>query len=105
MKKEAREPTLIEILILLLIFLSIMTSSALWLDLPFQLSLLIVWFVFVLGGLYLGHTYSNMQGAIAEGIYKGMEATLIIVAVGALIGTWISGGIVPSLIYYGLAII
>ncbi|MEI3610663.1 Na+/H+ antiporter NhaC [Pseudogracilibacillus sp. SO10305] len=105
MENKVRLPSKLEVIILLALFLLIMASSALWMDIPFQLSLFIVWFLFIIGGLYLGHTYNDLQGAIASGIYKGMEATLIVVAVGALIGTWISGGIVPTLIYYGLAII
>ncbi len=33
-----------------------------------------------------------------------MEAVLVLITVGALIGTWIAGGIVPSIIYYGLTV-
>lgn len=104
-RNNIRLPKASEVFILLVLFLIIMASSAIWLDLPFQLSLFIVWFIFITGGLYLGHTYGDLQSAIAEGIYKGLEATLIIVAVGALIGSWIAGGIVPTLIYYGLTVI
>ena len=46
-----------------------------------------------------------MQDAITKGISNGLEAILILVAVGALIGTWIAGGVVPTLIYYGLEFI
>ena len=46
-----------------------------------------------------------MEHAVTKGIYDGMSAILILLAVGALVGTWISGGIVPSLIYYGLKVI
>ena len=38
-------------------------------------------------------------------ISNGLEAVLILVSVGALIGTWIAGGVVPTLIYYGLEFI
>lgn len=100
-----RLPKIGEVIILLILFLLVMASSALWFDIPLQLSLFITWFIFIIAGIYLGHTYMQLQTAIAEGINKGMEATLIIVTVGALIGSWIAGGIVPSLIYYGLAII
>src|SRR5699024_6904509 len=51
------------------------------------------------------YTYKELQDSILTGIAKGLEATLILFTVGALIGTWISGGIVPALIYYGLEII
>ncbi len=48
--------------------------------------------------------YQELQDAITKGISNGLEAILILVAVGALIGTWIAGGVVPTLIYYGLRI-
>ena len=56
-------------------------------------------------GLRLGFRYQELQDAITKGISNGLEAILILVAVGALIGTWIAGGIVPTLIYYGLEFI
>ena len=56
-------------------------------------------------GLRLGFRYQELQDAITKGISNGLEAILILVAVGALIGTWIAGGVVPTLIYYGLEFI
>lgn len=104
-KKPVRLPKIGEIFFVLIIFLFIMTSSVLWFDLPFQISLFIVWFVFILFGMYLGYEYGELQSSIALGVYKGLEALFITITVGALIGTWIAGGIVPSIIYYGLSII
>ncbi|MCG8482662.1 MAG: Na+/H+ antiporter NhaC [Clostridia bacterium] len=74
-------------------------------ELPIQLALFISWFVVIALGLRLGHSYKALEGSIAKGIYNGMDAILILIAVGALVGTWIAGGIVPSLIYYGLKLI
>lgn len=54
---------------------------------------------------HLGHSYKDLQGAITKGISNGLDAVLILLAVGALIGTWIAGGVVPTLIYYGLEFI
>lgn len=75
--------------------------TAQW-NLPIQLALCIGWFLAMALGVKLGHKYSDLEGAAAEGIYKGAGAILILIAVGALVGTWIAGGIVPSIIYYGL---
>ena len=45
---------------------------------------------------------------IEEGIYKGIKmalpAILIIITVGMIIGSWIGGGIVATMVYYGLKI-
>jgi len=105
MNKKVRLPNMYEVVLLLALFLVIMTSSIIVFNLELQLSLFIVWFIMIGMGLYLGHTYNELQSSLAEGIHKGIEAIFIIIAVGALIGTWIAGGIVPSIIYYGMAII
>lgn len=102
---RVRLPKIGEILFVLAIFMFIMTSSVIWFDLPFQLSMFVVWFVFIFFGIYLGYGYGELQSSIASGIHKGLEALFITITVGALIGTWIAGGIVPSIIYYGLSII
>ncbi|HHF51199.1 MAG TPA: Na+/H+ antiporter NhaC, partial [Candidatus Aminicenantes bacterium] len=40
-----------------------------------------------------------------HGINLAMGAILILMVVGLMIGTWISGGIVPTMIYYGLKVL
>ncbi|MFQ6006753.1 MAG: Na+/H+ antiporter NhaC family protein, partial [Woeseia sp.] len=49
-----------------------------------------------------GHRWIDIQQAIVAGIGTAMGAIMILLSVGALIGTWLMGGTVPSLIYYGL---
>ncbi|MBM7623059.1 Na+/H+ antiporter NhaC [Sporohalobacter salinus] len=63
------------------------------------------WFLAIGVGLSLGYSYQELENAITDGINNGMNAVIILLAVGALVGTWISGGVVPSIIYYGLKII
>lgn len=70
-----------------------------------HLAILAAWFLAMGVGKINGHSYSEMEHALCKGIYDGMSAVLIMLVIGALVGTWISGGIVPSLIYYGLKII
>ncbi len=72
---------------------------------PIQLALLTTWFMIMLVGWRIGYSYKEMQDGLLKGIYDGSEAVLVLISVGALIGTWIAGGIVPSIIYYGLTII
>ena len=103
--KDVRLPTLFEIIIVLGSFLALVMSFTVFLDLPIQLALFISWFIAMILGIRLGYSYKDMQNAILNGISNGLEAVLILVSVGALIGTWIAGGIVPTLIYYGLEFI
>jgi NhaC family Na+:H+ antiporter len=53
----------------------------------------------------LGYTYKELEGGIIDSMMKGMPAMLIVIVVGALIGSWIAAGTIPMLIYYGLKLI
>jgi NhaC family Na+:H+ antiporter len=49
-----------------------------------------------------GHAWRDIERAIIDGISTAMGAMMILLAVGALIGTWLMAGTVPAMIYYGL---
>jgi len=55
-------------------------------------------------GKFLGCKWKEMEKRIIESVSSGMLAILILLVVGALIGTWIAGGIISTLIYYGLMV-
>jgi NhaC family Na+:H+ antiporter len=55
--------------------------------------------------LRLGYNYKEIEEGILESMMKGMPAMLIVITVGALIGSWIAAGTIPMLIYYGLQLI
>src|SRR5699024_5838351 len=105
MSTDKRLPTLGEVLFVLIAFVSIMFLFGVQFEIPIQLAFLTTWFVIMIVGLRIGYSYAEMQQGILKGITDGLEAVLILICVGALIGTWIAGGIVPSIIYYGLSII
>lgn len=53
----------------------------------------------------LGYKWEEIEAGIITSIGSVMQAILILAIIGMLIGTWIAGGIVPTLIYYGLQIL
>ena len=53
----------------------------------------------------LGYTWDELEKGIIDSLGSVMQAILILAVIGMLIGTWIGGGIVPTLIYYGLQIL
>jgi len=55
--------------------------------------------------LRLGYTYKEMEQGIVHSISKGMPAMMVVIVVGMLIGTWMSCGAIPMMIFYGLKII
>lgn len=53
----------------------------------------------------LGYSWEEIEKGIIDSIGSVMQAILILAVIGMLIGTWIAGGVVPTLIYYGLQIL
>jgi len=72
---------------------------------PNQIALLFATFTAALIGLKNGYTWKKLEQAMIEGITLSLGAIIILLMVGALIGTWLLSGTVPTLIYYGLQII
>lgn len=99
-----RLPGMAEVLAVMIGFIAIMFLSINVLGLPIQLALFASWFLVMALGVRLKIRYASMQEGLINGIHNGMEAVLVLTTVGALIGTWIAGGIVPSIIYYGLTV-
>jgi NhaC family Na+:H+ antiporter len=52
----------------------------------------------------LGVRWSEIQNKMLENLLAAAPAILILLMVGALVGSWLVGGIVPTMIYYGLQI-
>ncbi|MGE6536885.1 Na+/H+ antiporter NhaC [Bacillus luti] len=58
----------------------------------------------VLGKIF-GVSWEEMQEGIVEKITKSMSATLILITVGMLIGTWMFSGTIPMMVFYGIELI
>lgn len=73
----------------------------------FKVEPLLVLSAFVAGiiAIKLGYTWSEIETAMIDKITKTMPATLILLSVGFVIGSWVYSGTVPMLIYYGVQII
>ncbi len=52
-----------------------------------------------------GYSWKTIEKGMVHGITLAMEAILILMVIGTMIGTWILGGVVPSMIFYGLKIL
>ena len=58
-----------------------------------------------IGIIFYNQKYAMIEKQILSTIGLAMQANIILIVVGALIGTWIISGIVPTMIYYGLKLI
>ena len=71
-----------------------------------QVTLLAVSAICVLiGTCFLRIPWKDFENAITHNISSVTSAILILLLIGALSGTWMVSGVVPSLIYYGIQII
>ncbi len=49
--------------------------------------------------------WSTLEEAIADNIHTSASAIIILLLIGAIAGTWMVSGVVPTLIYYGLKVL
>jgi NhaC family Na+:H+ antiporter len=70
-----------------------------------QIALVLATCVAALVGRRVGIPWLTAQEGIIDGIRVGLGPTLILLAVGMLIGTWILCGTVPAMIYYGVQVL
>jgi len=107
---EPRAPTLLDALIPLAALIPLLALSVYLFGSdssagPNQLVLLMSAAVAVVVAVKNGHAWNDIEHAIVAGIGTAMRAILILLCVGALIGTWMMAGTVPAMIYYGLKLL
>ncbi|CAA0117096.1 Malate-2H(+)/Na(+)-lactate antiporter [BD1-7 clade bacterium] len=110
MHKSPRAPSLLQALLPLSILIALLGLSVYFFGDDAssganQIALLLAAGAAALVGLKNGYRWDDMEKAIIEGISVSMIAILILLCVGALIGTWLLSGTVQTLIYYGLLLI
>ncbi len=104
---ETKSPTLIDALIPVLALI-VMLAFSVYLfgdnssSGPNQIVLTMGAAIASLVAIKNGFLWADILKAIIAGISTAMGAILILLSVGALIGSWLLSGTVPSLIYYGL---
>jgi len=72
---------------------------------PNQIALMMAATMAATVGIRLGYSWKDLEDGIVHGISLSLSAVLILLIVGALIGSWILAGIVPTMIYYGLQLL
>lgn len=105
-----KEPSLLDALIPITVLIILMFSAVMLFEDdssygPNQIALLIGMFLAAVVGLKNGHKWKDIEEGMIKGISMSLGACLILLAVGALIGTWMLAGTVPTLIYYGLSLL
>ena len=110
MQNNPKTPTMLDVLTPILLLI-IMLSFSVYLygdDSSYganQIALILSACIAAIVGVKNGYKWKDIESGIVKGIGMGMSAILILLAVGALIGTLIMSGTVPAMIYYGLNIL
>ena len=110
MQNNPKTPTMLDVITPILLLI-IMLSFSVYLygdDSSYganQIALILSACVAAIVGIKNGYKWKDIESGIVKGIGMGMSAILILLAVGALIGTLIMSGTVPAMIYYGLNIL
>lgn len=105
-----RAPSLLDALLPLSLLAVLIAGSLLLfgldaLDGPIQVALVLCCAAAALIVLKNGHSWEKVQVAGQTAMSSVTSATFILLAVGALIGTWNLSGTIPTLVYYGIQIL
>lgn len=104
--KTKRKATLCEALIPIIFLIAVLAYSLVKLGADPHIPLILGAVVAAIIGITrLGFTWREMEEGVLDTIKMAMQAILILMIVGALIGTWILSGTVPAMIYWGLKIL
>lgn len=103
--RAKRMPTILEALIPVVAMLLVLFIGKGVLGFSTEPLLIIVACVAAFVAWRVGCTWDEMLDEISQKIAKGMPAILILITVGAMVGTWMTSGTIPMMIYYGVQIV
>ena len=104
-KREPRTPKVYHALITFGILIVVMAVSIIVYGVDVHVPMFIGVILAALMALYLGYDWGFIEKAMMDGIYNALQAAIILMIVGILIGVWVVGGGVPAMIYYGLKLL
>lgn len=103
--REKQIPTFAYSLFTLLSLATFMVLGVTVLGVHLNVTMFLAWILINVFALKLGYTYQELETKALDTVRNSLQAVVIMLAVGALIGVWIASGTVPTIIYYGIKII
>jgi Na+:H+ antiporter, NhaC family len=105
-----RPPTLLDALLPVVVLIGLIATTIVLFgvaatDGPLQVALLLSAAFASLIAFKNGYTVAAIADAVVGGIDTAMAAIFILLAVGALIGTWNMAGTIPTVITYGISVV
>jgi Na+:H+ antiporter, NhaC family len=108
--REPRPPTLLDSILPVVVLIALIAVT-IWLfgvsatDGPLQVALLLSASFASLIAFKNGHTVAAVADAAVGGVTSAIGAIFILLAVGALIGTWNMAGTIPTVVDYGIRLL
>ena len=103
-----KKPSLVDALIPVVALISMLAGTVYVFGLdsfgPNQVALILAAAIAAMIGIKNGLTWREIEKGMIETISMSLQALLILLMVGSLIGSWILSGTVPTMIYYGVAL-
>lgn len=105
MKKERtpRQPKVWEALLALIVVIAVVVA-AIRTKVGIQMGLAMGGCTAIVFALLMGNKWSDIQDTVKRVVGDSATTLLILLSVGMMVGIWIIGGTVPTLLYYGLKI-
>jgi Na+:H+ antiporter, NhaC family len=103
--KEIRKPKMWEALIPILALIIALGVGIMIYEASPHIPLVLSSVVAAIMAMKVGYKWSDLEDGIINTIQMSMQAIIILMIIGMVIGAWILSGTVPTMIYYGLQIL
>ena len=108
--EEPRAPSLLDALLPIIVLIALLALTIVLFGVdaangPLQVALLLAAAFASLIALKNGHTIVKIREAAVSGVSSAMGAIFILLAVGALIGTWNMSGTIPTVVHLGIGML
>ena len=103
--REHKMPKVWQSLVVLLVLIASLAIGILVFGADAHVPLLIGVAAAAIMAIFIGYKWNEIEQFMIKGIAKSLQSVVILILIGVLVGIWIVAGIVPTMIYYGLAIL
>lgn len=104
-QRDDMQPSFKLSLFVILSVLSILVLGITWLEIDIHVLLIIALCFSCIVSFKLGYTFDELTEGMKKSLTEVLPAMMIFILIGVIIGSWITAGTVPAIIYYGLQII
>lgn len=101
MEKTAKKVSFAQAVLVMLILLAFIVVGVIMFELDAHIPILLAAVCTAIIGIINGVKWEEMEATIMKSLGTVMQAVVVLLVIGIMLGTWLQAGIVPSMIYYG----